>query len=79
MLRASAKEGKKEQKTKDRHSGSRQNFKLEAISQQSAVRDLNGKAMSGSKKTTAHLKADNSQGSINSIKEPYLEHKKFTV
>lgn len=64
MLRSSVKEGKKEQKLKERHSASRQNVKLEAINQQSAVRDMSGKAMSGARKNVAHLKADNSQGTI---------------
>ena len=79
MLRTSVKEGKKEQKIKERHSASRQNFKLEAINQQSAIREGSGKAISGTKKTVAHLKADNSQGNTTPMKEQYLEHKKCTV
>lgn len=79
MLRTSVKEGKKEQKIKERHSASRQNFKLEAINQPSAVRDVSGKAMSGTKKTVAPLKADNSQGNNTPMKEQYLVRKKFTV
>lgn len=79
MLRSSVKEGKKEQKLKERHSASRQNVKLEAINQQSAGRDMSGKAMSGARKNVAHLKADNSQGNTIPMKERYLGHKKYTV